>query len=625
MLEGFAWQRWLLRGAGAVGLLGILAVIAGAAVTVTQLQGVDPNQQLGQVAVPFILAGSGALLVLLLGVLLEIEVIRARFPHWTKRRAIILLVLCGVLMPILNLIFWVAIYVVAVTWLLSKVSTQTTVKVAAAGFTEAVASRATPRIAAVAISDAVLCLCLTEVLRHAGSAGDYYSARAMHLIYGGIPGGMLPALAIIASLSYRPKLSFFVVFFYIVCALHSIGVALQGLFMTVSEAFNNGAGTDFGGGRCIRSLVPSPLGLAIDAVIAFGRQSKYDYTGPQRIPCPSSHLSTDVLPTVLQVCDDLYFGLECFLVLGGLYVAFVNVVYTLWDRGYFNSKRVSPSETMRGTSSIGLGSLASLRSFREFRKGYGLGRPAIMALVCIFVGGGGLAAMGIYQALPCTEPIPIELRGLPPSPAPTPIHRNASNFSSFNSSFRRLASNTTKTSVNFSNSSNSSNSSNGSNSTLLGSGNVTNIISTGCQFAAAPPPVAPVETRICGCHTGWLRGWYGLIAVPAEQMAIMWCNLGYWASVLLSSLILIMHGLAAGMVLAALRVFEAEEVEKARRIAQHTFELRAAACGRTSIEAAAPSTAPSAFEQQITVYREARQDEFPHPTIQIGTNRIFSV
>eukprot|EP00930_Biecheleria_cincta_P001416 TRINITY_DN102558_c0_g1_i1.p1 TRINITY_DN102558_c0_g1~~TRINITY_DN102558_c0_g1_i1.p1 ORF type:complete len:662 (+),score=58.30 TRINITY_DN102558_c0_g1_i1:77-2062(+) len=654
--DALSWQNYLLRAATCALCLTLVFVLIAVIAVFSSPRGSGESPLDGTLnfAIPLCLCGAAGVMLVYLGVLKEREYLLDKLPLCTLPRALTVIVVAGLIAPIMHLTF-------ALTAFLG---------VLGAAFALLSGEDSSPgrKLWGVAICDALLNLGLAETSRRGGPQGDLAASRLVLFLYGTIGTCVLPAVAIIGTLMYLPRMSNFAIGTYAAFTAHAAVLVLQGLDSLLRDSWIGG-GYVFDSPNCIISDIPSPLGMALTALRNIAVLPDYDGPiGPQA-PCPSNEALTQQAalkkqpseltpPLQLIPCQWLsWSSLTFFLSLG----ASVASLVALWAyrQALPDKRRVAPEPCDEGSTqdvtalatlddnepkspkswhshrSRSDSSLTSSRRTSQVSPWKARRRQALI-VICIL----GWAALVIWLAmdgLQCPDE-GSEGKSMAASPAP-PMYAENTSTTTFLSGGRLLQADTAgnnATNINCPNETNGGNDTSCSNNLT----NVTSPISANSNMSTAKKittttttttttrtytkrqcnetgwvdstGIQPAPPLQCGCSGSSSRGIFGFSSVAAEQTAVVWCDLGMAAPFLFGIAAFLVHSLACALAAEQLGLYKAETRK------QSTIRPTIAIVSETEDREARQQKA-------IIGWSYVEPQEMPQPTHKIGTNRLFSM
>eukprot|EP00440_Ansanella_granifera_P009303 gb/GFBE01010083.1/.p1 GENE.gb/GFBE01010083.1/~~gb/GFBE01010083.1/.p1 ORF type:complete len:607 (+),score=108.62 gb/GFBE01010083.1/:1-1821(+) len=600
------WQNTLIQAAALLTCVALLVVVVGVIVVAGSPTG--PNNgsfNIIDVAIPIVLIVVAFLCVLYVGVLLEKKKLESKLPRVTPFRAFVFLVFGVLVFPVKHLGFALVNYMTVLALVLAVIAHQ--------------GGSVGPKLWGVAVCDALFCLGQAEAARRAGAAGDIAAGRFILSLYSALGTMFLPALAIMGTLAFLPKISKAAAVGYAVLALHSAVILLQGL-ATALRMEIEGGGYSYEGPNCIPSDIGSPLTMVLDLLVSMSQQTRpYEgQIGPQA-PCPSNETlalmaslrqeEIEVMPPVpLQTCDSISLMTMLFFLTMGAY-GFAVLAFSIYvGQPDKPTKRVVPEGEQAPKRRVAV-------------------PGPVKVGICAAIGAGLLALLATI-GLQC----PPEELGLVP---PTKLDAvNATNMSApiTTTTFlpvwgggRRLAednsSNLTNTTIASTNASSDTNASQAvveavTTATTTTTVTYTRRICNNTDFAADSALAALDSPKVvCGCSGAGLSGIYGIVSVATTQIATVWCELGMFAPVLLGFVGFLVHGFACSV---AVEQSMAHYDEGRRKVLMKGVAIQ-------KVVQNDKGEVKKANDNSIIAWNEAEPDKMPLPTYEVGTSRMFSV
>jgi len=618
--EDPSWQNNLVRCVACLTCVGIIFVLSGVSIVASSPSGPQQatNDGIVTMATPIMVIAAASLLVMYLGVLRERQALEEKLPAFTPFRCVVLLVLGVLVAPLRHLGFGILIFAVMTGMVLSCFGQGT--------------FRA--KLWGLAICDALLSLAQAEAARRGGSAGDLAMARIIVFIYGTLGAVILPCLSILSTLSYLPRVSLAACLGYGALTAHCALVFLQAFGGTVSTELSGG-GYIYEGPTCIFSDVRSPLAIVLDTMSAMVATDKWEGPiGPQA-PCPTNETqaaldaaygeeTTEVLPPIrLITCESLDPATLAFFVVLGIFAFSLLGLNEYWKRPPA-AKRVVPEE--------------NLELEEEKPKTNWWGKPIRREVKLLIFAAVGMAVV-----------IPLANIGLACPFEPSEV----SDAGNANSSLWNTTTTTTylpyysggRLLLDLNESVNDSNDSNDSNASLenatLGEVLETSTEAPETSTTTFTATVTITTTTVtytlrvcndtgadeagkesveaqgsCGCSGNGAKGIIGLVTVASEQVAVVWCEMGLLASMLLAITGFMVHSYALSLAVEQRRIHLREAERK--RMFSGTVVQR--------MNPDEPVRGPEEIESgAIIIFSEAPIERVPLPTTEVGANRLFSL
>mmetsp|Transcript_46372 Transcript_46372/g.87040 ORF Transcript_46372/g.87040 Transcript_46372/m.87040 type:complete len:554 (+) Transcript_46372:104-1765(+) len=363
----------------------------------------------------------------------------------------------------------------------------------------------------IAVCNAILCLGVSEVMRRTCGWDDGGVSRAVLAIYA-LGATLLAGLFLLSSIFRMPLITKFLFCMFLLAALHATSILLSGISTLLSRNLED-ASVDFGTDYCIESTIRS----ALSAVIKAFRDSYRDEgdftprptTTPPPDPCAGYLAQKWPEPSDAGIWAGIVFSL------GGVWMVVVNLAMLIFHPGV----KVSPEATGRRRSSRQnskpkLTKQATKEALnRQRAKCIACCRAFVSSmerLICLLVligAAGGLVLMGYLKLK-----------------------------DSFESESRRLTDHAMVT-------------------------NTTGEVD--CASLYGPPPDEPLKRPVYDGILAWAH-------VPADRMAVVWCDYGELAAICVGALMYCSHILACSMTLKRISAYAVEDRRNAfnQRIAE---------------------------------------------------------
>lgn len=446
------------------------------------------------------------------------------------------------------------------------------------------------KLRGVAVFDALLCLFTSLLMMRVGPTGDYGMARALIAIYAGLGGALLPGLAWLISLVFAPRLAWISWALYVLAGLHAGSIVMEAVGNLVQEALD-GVGDVFTLDHCF-TVLQSPIEAFLHVLATI--PARHQYSGGVSMPCTQNTAPLNVAGT----CDRIGFEVVALCFAAGLWAAIVVAFQVCW----MVPKRVGPaiaedvaarSILSRKFSSAGIGVIPRCQA-------RGLCAVVLVILGVIFA---GLGYLVLWRCPSGSAPAVVASTSLDQV-------RVARNQTSTTQAGFIVALTFTRTS--------SSTGTRTATSTATTTTNET--VEHPCGDQDLPLAAVQVPPRAgCRCSEPGSRGILAWTAVPNEQLASTWCDLGQWASVCVGFFLFCCHAINASLVFAKARSYSDTQRQRnhARRVAEVRQKLR---LNKGSFDATAKKD-----EVGLVLWKEAPKDPLPQPVAEIGDTRIFNV
>mmetsp|Transcript_146648 Transcript_146648/g.470565 ORF Transcript_146648/g.470565 Transcript_146648/m.470565 type:complete len:597 (+) Transcript_146648:182-1972(+) len=541
---------------------------------------------------------AGVLMVVVAGIFYERQALSEKLPKFPragrKRDLPLLLVLIlPLIVPVVHLGYQMTVVVLLLWLLLTRLA------------------KPLSKLRGVAALDGVVCVVLSLVMLRAGPTSDYGPARILVACYAGAVGALFPGITIVASLVYAPKLARLACWSYALAALHAATVIIQAVGNYVYQVLDDQSPV-YSNEQCFPAW-DSVLGVFMNASSKAIRGIKRsDGMGTSLPPCA---VEETLFGYVGPPCDPIKWYVVLISFLLGLWLAAAVTLQTFWKQPV----RVAPSEDEDTRA-------------RKVKKVANAKKAAAGALVVLLI---GILIPGYYTFWLC--PDEGNVRSMPAVEVVLPNTSTTTNTtttisstttSSSSSTWTSTASSTVSTTTTDTTTytgstmsatfvSNSTNDTNGTNDTIAEAPMCDDKLPSVDMSGPAP---APPPRSGCRCGESPAHPFWAWMAVPAEQLASTWCDIGNAAPVIIFIFLYGMHCYVCSMMYEQLSLYTIKEREIAFHKKMTKLRVKAFKKG-VSIE----QLTKESKNNNIQWWKESERDDSPKPVAELGEERLFNV